>query len=147
MSQVKSQAYLGNPEVVTMLVGRFCAEFEELLSSPVRFDKVMFRDKCNAQIRRYADIFAGRNPDYQIIEGFTEVKLPMRLRAALGEFWIKNQANWEGDDLCVFFEWLLVMLFDFIKKASGDDMLLEIMAKPSIQSSVRLLLGMEMRAA
>jgi hypothetical protein len=41
----------------------------------------------------------------------------------------------------VLFEWLAVIAAEKIKRAQGDDMLLEVMLKPTVEYVVRVLTG------
>lgn len=136
--------YLGDPDVVSGLVGRFCSSVERLLCGGAA-SKEDFVARSNALIRAHADIFAGRVAGYTPVEGYNSVTLPAKLTADLGEFWTKQRAKWNDDALCVFFEWLFVHAAEFVKRADGDDMLLEIMLKPTVQQAVRVLLGIEER--
>lgn len=140
--------YLGDPELVASLVGGFCASAEELLGH-LRSDvmtKARFVERSKALVHQYADVFAGRNPDYQTIQGYNERSLPNKLRVDLGEFWRSNRHNWDDDPVCVLFEWLFVHVAEFVRRADGDDDLLAIMLKPYVQNTVKHLLGIEQRA-
>ena len=94
---------------------------------------------------RNANIFSGRDPAYRTIKGYHERTLQQKLIADLGEFWRKQRGSWGDDAVAVLFEWLGVILAEKLKLAQGDDMLLEIMLKPSVQYTVQVLLGMEKR--
>lgn len=135
---------LGDPEAVARLVGEFCAGVENLMHGGAASPED-FNDKANALVRRLADIFSGRDAAYKTIAGYNEVRLPAKLRVDLGEFWQKQRAKWGDDPVCVFFEWLFVHTAEFIKRADGDDMLLEVMLKPTAQQAVKVLLGIEQR--
>jgi hypothetical protein len=142
------QGYLGDPEVVSSLVGGFCASAESLLHNmgSGATSKARFVDRSKALVRQYADVFAGRNPVYQTIAGFNERSLPNKLRVDLGEFWQFNRKNWDDDPVCVLFEWLFVHTAESVKRADGDDDLLEIMLKPVVEGAVKILLDIERRA-
>jgi hypothetical protein len=139
--------YLGNPDTVNSLVSRFCAEFSELLQNlkAGSVDKAQFVESTKQLINQYADIFSGRNASYTTIAGYNNRTLPIKLKADLGEFWQKQRSSWNDDPVCVLFEWLAMILAEKIKLADGDDMLLGVMFKPSIQYTVQVLLGIEQR--
>jgi hypothetical protein len=136
--------YLGDPDVVASLVGEFCAGVENLMNGGASSPKD-FNDKANALVRRLADVFSGRDSAYTGIPGYNEVRLPAKLRVDLGEFWTKQRAKWDDDPVCVFFEWLFVHVAESVKRADGDDMLLGVMLKPTVQQAVKVLLGIEQR--
>lgn len=141
-----SGKFLGDPDVVAGLVGGFCASIEQLMNGGAS-SKEDFVEKANSLVREYADIFSGRNTSYRAVAGFNNVTLPAKLRADLGEFWALHREKWGDDSVCVFFEWLFVNMAEFIKRADGDDDLLEIMAKPTVQQAVQHLMGTEQRRA
>ena len=138
--------FLGDPGVVSGLVGKFAASVESLLSGGAS-SKEDFVAKANGLVRAYADIFAGRVGAYKTIPGFHSVSLPAKLRADLGEFYGAHRSKWGDDPLCVFFEWLFVHVTEAVKRADGDEMLLEVMLKPTLQQANRHLMGTEERAA
>lgn len=143
--QDEEESYsLGDPDVVAGLVGQFCAEVESLMSGGAS-SKEEFRAKANGLIHAYGDIFAGRTDVYQPIPGYNMVRLPAKLKVDLGEFWQQHREKWGDDAVCVFFEWLFLHVAESVKRADGDDMLLEIMVKPTVQQAVKTLLGMEKR--
>lgn len=139
--------YLGNPDMVNSLIGRFCAEFEALLQNLLfgAVDKGQFADSAKQLVRQYADIFSGRNKDYTTIAGYNDQTLPAKLKADLGDFWQKQRSSWDDDPVCVLFEWLGVMLTESVQRADGDDVLLEVMIKPSVTYAVQVLIGVEAR--
>lgn len=135
--------FLGNPQTVATLVGEFLAKAEALMMAGGHD----FTEKANALVREYADIFSGRNGGYTFPVGYNDVSLPGKLMADLGEFWRRQRSKWGDDPVCVLFEWLFVMLAESIKKADGDDDLLEVMMKPSAQYANQVLLGTDRRRA
>ena len=137
--------YLGNPDLVNRLVSEFLVSAEVLLGKLGTIKPAEFREQANTLIKKSADIFSGRDSDYTVIVGYNKVSLGYKLMADLGEFWQKNRAKWNDDAVAVLFEYLLVMLAESLKKADGDEMLLEIMLKPSVQYAVKVLLGVEQR--
>jgi hypothetical protein len=142
------QGYLGDPEVVSSLVGGFCASAESLLYNmgSGATSKARFVELSKALVRQYADVFAGRNPDYQTMPGYNERSLQIKLKVDLGEFWQSNRKNWNDDPVCVLFEWLFAHSAESVKRADGDDDLLEIMLKPVVEDAVKILLDIERRA-
>lgn len=136
--------YLGDPDVVSRLVGEFLAEAESLLQNSS--GEKEFANKSRALVRHYADIFSGRDASYKTISGYNAVTLKSKLAADLGSFWRSNRAKWDDDSVCVMFEWLLLMLADSLKRADGDQMLLGVMLKPVTQYAVKVFLGIEVRA-
>ena len=143
-SDTSSPTYLGNSETVNRLVSEFCAGMLPLLSGQAESPED-FVQKSKALIRKYADIFSGRNPDYQTIKGYNEISLPAKLKADLGPFWRSQRQHWDDDALCVFFSWLGRMLHEDLKVAKDDDMLLGVMFKPTMQQAVQILLGIDRR--
>jgi len=143
---IANDGYLGNPEVVNSLVAEFCTGVFGLLDAVA--GGVIGSDEYNKLsdklIRDHADIFAGRNESFTIILGYPAA-LQMKLRADLKSFWQDNRERYEDDSICCLFEWLFVILADKRRIADGDEMLLEVMLKPSIQYTVQVLLGIEER--
>jgi len=131
--------YLGSPLLVNNLVGQFCSAVESLLFAGIGEEE--FVPRATGMIKRYADVFSGRNPEYKVVAGYHDQTINYRLMADLGDFWTKNRAKWNDDAVAVFFEWLLVMLAEKVRLASGDDLLLEVMFKPTFQYAVGVLLG------
>lgn len=140
--------YLGDPAVSTRLVAAFLAKAEEVIHrrGAGELDAQAGADEFRRLIREYADIVSGRNPAYKPVIGYHSRTLPIKLRADLGEFWQQNRAKWDDDSVCVLFEWLLVTLFDAMKRADGDEMLLGVMLKPSVEYATQVILGTEKRA-
>lgn len=134
--------YLGDPNVVAGLVGQFCAEVESLMSDGAS-SKEDFISKSHYLIHHFADVFSGRTDDYKSVPGYSSTRLPAKLKMYLGEFWDKQHTKWNDDPVAVFFEWLFVNVAEYVKRADGDDMLLEIMVKPTVQQAVKTLLGIE----
>lgn len=139
--------FLGDPSVVAQLVGEYAAYVENLIKRT--WSKQIDDAECAKQggelTKRYADIFAGRNEDYHFVKGYNDFTLPAKLKADLGEFWQKRRGDWNDDPVCVLFEWLAMMIADKMKLADGDDMLFGVMIKPSMQYTVKVLLGIEER--
>lgn len=136
--------YLGNPEVVSGLVGKFAAEVERLLSGGAS-SKEDFLHQSEELVRQYADIFTGRNTAYRTMLGFNSISLAARLQADLGEFWGARREKWGDDAVCVFFEWLFLNIVESVKRADGDDDLLGVMVKPYLQQAISHLMGTEVR--
>ena len=147
LSDTASPTYLGNPDVVSALVGGFAANVEAmrtgLLSGSVSGE--VAKHDLRAKIRNLADIFSGRDPGYQIIKGYNDVSLGPKLRADLGEYWQRSRAICNDDPVAGLFDWLAAVIMEKLKLADGDDMLLEVMLKPSMQYAVKVLLGIEAR--
>lgn len=139
--------YLGSPEVVSVLIAQFCSSVEAQVKDLMfgRVDKGNFVLHLNHEIRAKADIFSGRNPDYITIKGYNEHTLWFKLMADLGGWWGEHRAKWDDDALCVLFEWLAIMVAEKVKLADGDEMLLEVMLRPSVQWVCHELLGIEAR--
>ncbi len=143
-SDTTSPTYLGNSEAVNRLVSEFCAKNMMLFEGGAE-SKQDFIDQSKALVREYADIFAGRNPEYQTIKGYNEISLPAKLRVDLGPFWASQRKYWDDDPVCVFFSWLGRMLYEKLKLAHGDEMLLGVMFKPTMQQAIKILLGIDER--
>lgn len=146
-SDAFAENYLGSPEVVATLLAEFCSGVEALVNDLMysRIDGPTLISALNGKIHAAADIFSGRNPDYITVKGYNEQTLGFKLMADLGMQWRSHRAKWEDDSLCVFFEWLAIMVSEKTKLADGDEMLLEVMLKPSVQWAVHELLGIEAR--
>lgn len=142
-----SGSYLGDPEVVSTLVATFCTGVEQTLSQLQRgeISKEQFDKGCNEAIRHYADIFSARDPGYKPIVGYHGQTLNYKLMADLGEFWRKQRGKWNDDSVAVLFEKLLVNLAESLKRSDGDDMLLGVMMRPTMDYTVGVLLGTEKR--
>lgn len=140
-------SYLGDPETVTQLVSAFLASFEHMLSDKEsgNLSPAMFVEKAHAMVSHYADIFSGRAPGYRAIAGYHSRSLGNKLKVDLGEFWQKNRGTWNDDPVAVLFEYLAVMAAEKMKRADGDEDLLEIMLKPTVQYVVHVLIGTEAR--
>ncbi len=143
VSDKLSAKYLGDTDVVVYLVAAFCTEAESLMYSlrGGELAKDKFVQKSKALVRNNADIFSGKNPDYKIIEGHNNGVLAPMLKAVLGDYWESHRQTWDDDSVAVLFQWLFAMIAEKTQRADGDDMLLEVMLKPSIQQTVQLLLG------
>lgn len=145
-SEAFSGKYLGDPDVVSALIGEFSAKYEEAFNAlRAGSDKKEFADAANKLVRDYGDIFTGRNPEYKIIAGYHDNTLGVKLRADLGAFWQSHRVKWNDDAVCVLLEWLAVIMSENLKKADGDDMLFEVMMKPSVQYAVKVIVGIEAR--
>lgn len=143
-----SDNYLGSPDVVSRLVAAYLAECEKLLydHSDAVITPAEFRVQVRGLIQKNADIFSGRDPAYKFVKGYNDFSLGFKLKADLGAFWQSNRAAWSDDPVCVLFEWLLVMFREELLKSGGEDWLLGIMIKPSVEYTVKVLLGIEERA-
>lgn len=139
-----SPTYLGNAETVNRLVSEFCARMLPLLNGEAA-SKEDFVAQYNALCVEYADIFAGRNPQYQTIKGYNEISLPAKLKIDLGPYWQSQRKYCDDDPVRVFFSWLARMLHEKLKIAKDDDLLLGIMFKPTMQQAVKILLGIDPR--
>jgi hypothetical protein len=139
--------YLGNPEVATRLIAEFCTSFESLLTQRGADDlsAAEFIRSTRDLIMRFADICSGREPAYTVVMGYHDATLAAKLIADLGDFWGMHRENWNDDPVAVLFLWLGLILADKLKLAKGDEMLLDIMLKPSIEYTVSIILGTEKR--
>lgn len=72
---------------------------------------------------------------------------PFDLSNDLGEFWPTHRVKRGDDAVCVFFEWLFVTAAEYIKRADGDDMLLEVMLRPTVEQAINHLMSFEERRA
>jgi hypothetical protein len=145
---IPDERNLGNPAVVSRLVGEFCARCEAM-TNEVRdkvIDPAAVKVEIGQQIRRLANIFGGRDPGYTIIRGWHDVSLAGQLIADLGPFWRKQHAEWNDDAIAVLFDWLAAHVIEQTHKCQGDDLLLGVKLKPSIQYAVTSLLGINRRA-
>jgi hypothetical protein len=138
--------YLGDPDVVSGLVGGYLAELDAIAES-VRSGVPVGEagTRLATQIHRMADIFSGRDSGYAIIKGYNDFSLGVKLRADLGEYWSEHHGKWDDDPVACLFDWLSALFFDKWKTADGDDMLLEVMLGPSVRYTVKVLLGIEER--
>ena len=140
-----SPTYLGNPDVVSSLVGKFCADVEALLVRLSSRDVVLSDAKVELHglVTKIADIFAGRSVEYDPIKGYNGISLDGKVVALLGPYWSSQRAEYADDPMSVFFDWLSAIFTEKWRLADGDDMLLGVMIKPSLQSANRILLGIE----
>lgn len=146
-SDPSAEDYLGNPAVVQRLVGEFCARMEEGVSR-IRGGEASAAEvtaELRAEVTRLADVFSGRDPAYKPIAGYNDVSLGPKLMADLGQFWIDRRAEWGDDPVAVLFDWLGAIVMDGVRRADGDDVLLGVMIKPTVQYAVAVLLGIERR--
>lgn len=102
--------------------------------------------ELHGAISALADIFSGRDPEWTIIRGYHDFSLGAKLQADLAPHWSKVRAQFNDDPVAVLFDWLAAITVEKVKLADGDDMLLEVMLKPSVQYAVQVLLGTEARA-
>lgn len=147
-SDPSASDYLGNPDVVTYLVGGFCANVEAVAGAldAQSIEPAEVKVEVGAEITRLAGIFSGRDPVYKTIKGYNEHGLPAKLMVDLAPHWRQHRAAWNDDPVCVLFDWLAALVMEKSKIADGDDMLLEVMLKPSVQYAVTVLLGTDRRA-
>jgi len=100
------------------------------------------------EVTKIANIFSGRDKSYQVIKGYHGYSLPGKLIADLAPHWRTSRDRWNDDATCVLFDWLACLVMDATKKwpDESDDWMKEIDLKPSIQYTVKVLLGIEERA-
>lgn len=146
-SDPSSATSLGNPDVVSVLVGGFAAKVEAIAmaasSGEVPGDSA--HAELGAEITRLAGIFSGRNPGYSIIKGYHDFTLGIKLRVDLGPHWHAHRHEFADDPVAVLFDWLAALVIEKWKLADGDDMLMGVMLKPSLQYAVKVLMGAEER--
>lgn len=143
-----ADSYLGNPDTVRKLVAVFTAGFEALLigRSSEEVSKEDFVRRSTELVRGAADVFSGRNANFRTVVGYHEHTLPNKLKADLGPFYLKHHGDWGDDPVCVLFAWLGAMVFDAMSRSQGDDDVLGVLLRPSVQYAVGVLLGTEKRA-
>ena len=141
--------YLGSPAVASRLIAQYCSETEADINAMRSggLDKAAFLSGLQARVRRFADIFSGRDPEFKTINGYHEHTLRFRLMADLGQYWQGHREKWGDDPVCVLFEWLAVTIAEKVKLADGDDMLLGVMLGPSVEYATKVMLGTEARFA
>lgn len=146
--QAAADNYLGSPAVTGGLIAQYCAETEANINElrAGRISKAEFLPCLQTRVRRFADIFSGRDAAYQTIKGYHENTLRFRLMADLGEYWQGHREKWGDDPVCVMFEWLAVIIAEKVKLADGDDMLFGVMMGPSVEYATKVMLGTEARA-
>lgn len=138
--------YLGSPEVVAGLLGRFLAESEADLEALARrgMDAEQFEDEARLRILALAHQLSGEDPAHPGVAGWHGASMQGAMRAALGPFLAKNGAKW-GDDpdgpIACLLEWLLVTLAGAWKRAAGDDVLLAADLRPALARARDLLTG------
>lgn len=143
--------YLGNPALVSRLVGTFCAQIDALviarLAGEITPDQV--KANASAEVIRLAAIFAGRDPAYKVIQGYHGQALAAKLIGDLGPHWRAVREQWNDDPTSVLFDWLARLVMEAARKYpdDSDDWMKEVDLKPSIQYAVKVLLGIEERAA
>lgn len=142
--------YLGDPALVSRLVGGFCAQIEALikarLSGDISPDQV--KSSSSAEVIKLANIFSGRNLEYKVISGYHGQALAAKLIGDLGPHWRAVRAQWNDDPTSVLFDWLARLVMEATRKwpDESDDWVKEIDLKPSVQYTVKVLLGIEERA-
>lgn len=141
--------YLGNPDVVNRLIAQFCAETEADVRQVAA--QRLTAQKASADIleraKRYADIIAGRDPEWEIVRGYHDVSLDGKLRADLRVFWPKVKDKADGDPYRVLFLWLAALVADGCKRWPSydyDHLFAEYM-RPNIRYAVKVILGIEER--
>jgi len=139
--------YLGDPDVVNGLVAQFASEYmaigEKLAAQSLSPDE--FVSAARALVKEHGDIFSGRNLAYPYPKGYNDFSLPLKLKPYLGEFWVRNRQSWNDDPVYCLFEYLAVMITQKLKVADGDEFLFEVAIKPTYQTVVAILLGVEKR--
>lgn len=130
------------------MVGGFAAKVEAIISavSSRGLSGDTAKAELGAEIIRLAGIFSGRDPGYSIIKGYNDFTLGNKLKIDLGQFWHARRHEFGDDPVAVLFDWLAALLIEKWKLADGDDMLLGVMIKPTMQYTVKVLLGIEERA-
>lgn len=104
------------------------------------------KQQVAADVMHVADIVSGRDPAWRIIKGYHDFTLGNKLMADLGSHWKDHAAQWNNDPVCVLFDWVAAWAFEYIKRADGDDMLLGVMLRPTVDYAVHVILGTEKRA-
>lgn len=141
--------YLGNPDVVNRLIARFCAETEADVRQVAARRLEVARAKADmlARAKRYADIVAGRDPEWTIVRGYHNVSLGGKLRADLREFWPKVRDEADNDPYRVLFLWLAALVADAYKRwpDAGDDHMRAEHLRPGVRYANQVLLGVEER--
>lgn len=147
-SDTSSPTYLGNPDVVSGLVGGFAAKVEAIVSAVS--SGAVSGDDANFELReefaRLAGIFSGRDAGYSIIKGYHDHSLGEKLKIDLGPHWNVRRDAFGDDPVMVLFDWLAALVIEKWRLADGDDMLLGVMIRPTLQYTVKVLLGIEERA-
>lgn len=92
-----------------------------------------------------ADIVSGRDPSWQVIKGYHDHSMAIKLMADLGPYWQQHRARWGDDAVAVLFDWLASIVMEKTRLADGDDMLLGVMLRPSMQYATKVILGIEER--
>ena len=134
--------YIECPDMVAYLVGGFCAKIEAIaVAVGSGLDKAEVKGQVKGEITRLAGIFSGIEAAYSPISSYNESSLGGKLIADLAPFWRVHRAAWADDPRCVLFDWLASLVMEKVKLSDGDDMLLEIMLKPSVQYAVQVLLA------
>lgn len=102
--------------------------------------------ELKSEIDRLAGIFSGRDSGYSVIKGYNDHSLGEKLKIDLGQHWNDRRHEFADDPVAVLFDWLAALVIEKWKLADGDDMLLGVMIGPSLQYTVKVLLGIEERA-
>jgi len=146
-SDPSSATSLGNPDVVARLVGGFAAEVESVIAavSAGKLSSSSAKAELGADIHRLADIFSGRDSGYSVIKGYHDHTLGEKLKIDLGTHWHAHRHEFADDPVAVLFDWLAALVIEKWKLADGDDMLLGVMLKPTMQYAVKVLMGTEKR--
>ena len=147
LSDPAADNYLGNADLVNMLVGKFCAKIEAVrnatIANAVSGDQAI--KECDDEIQRLADIFSGRDDHYKKIIGYNDFTLPAKLRADLSAYRRMCRPKWLNDPVAVLFDWMASLIFEAAKRADGDEILFGVILMPDLQYTVQVLLGIEKR--
>lgn len=134
--------YLGSQVVVNRLLAEMLAAWTRALASR---DKARIKDDFEALSTKYGDIFSGKDPGYQIIQGYNDFSLASKLRADLGRFWIDHQNEYDQQPVRCLMGYLMVMYYQISKKHQHDDILVSGEFNPILSAAISLCLGTEKR--
>jgi hypothetical protein len=146
---VRAENYLGSPVVVKGLVEGFCADVHGMLGRVAsgELSKDAFKESLKQSIDAHADIFMGRNPDYDKIVGWnSKFGMGIAIRQSLGPFWDKHKGDYDDEPAKALFGMLAASVVDGAVSAQSDANLAGIGMRGRMESAIRILLGVHRRA-
>lgn len=144
--------YLGNPKVVSDLVGQFAAEIHGWILR--RADGTLSHEDALAltleRELEFSRIFSGQHPDYPPVIGWNSPDrgLAMRLRPDLSTYWIDHHDKHGDDAYRVLHAWLVWFVWDCMKRGESDStgVIFEVLMGTGLKRVTKNLLGIDKRA-
>lgn len=144
--------YLGDPGVVSALVGAFAGEVHGWLVARAsgELSQEDFLVLAKEGGLEFARIFSGQHPDYPPVIGWNSPDhgLANRLRVDLGQFWAGHHSKHDDDPYRVQHAWLGWYVFDCMKRGASDStgVVYDVLLSTGLKALVRNLMGTDKRA-